>query len=144
MTNREKVLKGLECLSDENNICSKDTCPYYMFEGCVPEISHDALELLKKQPQWISVEDRLPENAKHLGAFCPRYYVQTEFGMTEGWYNPDRGKWYVLLWFIYAQPGLYLPRFVDLEHGDIPLVSDKVKVSHWMPLPEPPEVLKHD
>lgn len=56
MTNREKVLKGLECLSDENNICSKDTCPYYMFESCVPEITHDALELLKEPETRITVD----------------------------------------------------------------------------------------
>lgn len=57
MVGYEKVLKGLECLSDENNICSKNACPYYMFESCIPEISHDALELLKKQSQCTSVEE---------------------------------------------------------------------------------------
>ena len=53
MIDREKVLKGLECLSDENNICSKNICPYYIFESCVTEISHDALELLKEQEAQI-------------------------------------------------------------------------------------------
>ena len=33
---------------------------------------------------WIPVEERLPENAKHKGAFCPRYQVSTKFGVTEG------------------------------------------------------------
>lgn len=47
-----------------------------------------AIELLE-QTGWIPVSERLPENAKHKGAFCPKYYVMTEFGQTEGWYNPD-------------------------------------------------------
>lgn len=59
MIDREKVLKGLECLSDENNICSKNTCPYYMFGSCVPEISHDALELLKEQQETIELQGSL-------------------------------------------------------------------------------------
>ena len=133
MTNREKVLKGLECLSDENNICSKDTCPYYMFESCVPEITHDALELLKKQSQWISVEDGLPEEEinpltmdfKEVLCFCDfggiprRTDVRTyKFGkrcvMEEGHF-----------W-----------------HEGTPM--DEV-VTHWMPLPEPPEeVMQND
>ena len=115
MTDREKVMNGLECLSNENNICSKNTCPYYMFESCVPEISHDALELLKKHPQWIRVEDRLPEVGKVVLAFGTR---SATTGMFQGvCKRNDRWLW----------------KKHTIKH-----------VSHWMPLPEPPKEVEQD
>ena len=69
---------------------------------------------------WIPVEERLPENAKHKGALCPKYYVMTKYGETVGWYNPDYESWFVLLWFV-------TERFdeidIDLERGSIPKVA---------------------
>ena len=84
---------------------------------------------------WISVKDRLPPNADHPGAFCPRYQVMTKYGVTDGWYNPDYGCWYTLVWF-------YLGRKtfddIDFERGDIPGITDKIEVTHWKKMPEPP------
>ena len=90
---------------------------------------------------WISVKDRLPPNAEHLGSFCPRYLVKTEFGVTEGWYNPDRGNWFVLLW---SMLGRFDLRDIDIERGDRPGVSARVAVTHWMPFPEPPEEVQDE
>ena len=85
---------------------------------------------------WISVKDKLPPNADHPGAFCPRYQVMTKYGVTEGWYNPDKGCWYTLVWF-------YLGRKtfddIDYERGDIPGITDKIEVTHWKEMPEPPK-----
>ena len=85
---------------------------------------------------WISVKDRLPPNADHPGSFCPRYHVMTKYGVTEGWYNPDKGCWYTLVWF-------YLGRKtfddIDFERGDIPGITDKIEVTHWKEMPEPPD-----
>lgn len=85
---------------------------------------------------WISVNDRLPPNADHPGAFCPRYQVMTKYGVTEGWYNPDKGCWYTLVWFLI---GRYTEDDIDMERGDIPKISSKIEVTHWMPLPELPK-----
>lgn len=47
MTNLEKVIKGLECLSNDEACCGFD-CPYYDF-NCEEKIAQDVLELLKEQ-----------------------------------------------------------------------------------------------
>lgn len=90
--------------------------------------------------EWISVKDRMPENASHLGAFCPKYMVATKYGATEGWYNPDQKSWYVLFWFMTDR---IVSCEIDFERADVPRVvkvSESAEfVTHWMPLPEPPK-----
>lgn len=94
-----------------------------------------AIEALKQPAQqWIPVSERLPDNANVKGAFCPKYYVTTEFGQTEGWYNPDAGGWYVLLWFMDAR---FEEWNVSLDRGTVPKLVFGVPVIAWMPLPEP-------
>lgn len=68
---------------------------------------------------WIPVEERLPENAQHKGAFCPKYDVLTKYGATIGWYNPDFESWYVLIWFMTDR---FLETEIDFERGDVPKV----------------------
>ena len=84
-------------------------------------------------PGWISVDEKLPDNAKHKGAFCPRYRVLTQWGETVGWYNPDKGWWYFLLWYTDGVG-------VDFEHGDDPKLAHEKNgakvVTHWMPMQE--------
>lgn len=93
---------------------------------------------LQSVNSWIPCSERMPENADDPGAFCPKYYVNTRYGVTEGWYNPDFDVWFVLIWY-------YTRRFLDheisLERGDVPKVCAMMKsdVTHWMPLPAPPE-----
>ena len=89
---------------------------------------------LLNQTEWIPVTERLPENAKHKGAFCPKYYVMTEYGVTEGWYNPDVKCWYVLLWFMDVR---FEEWNINIDKGDIPKLVKNVPVIAWMPLPEP-------
>lgn len=91
---------------------------------------------------WVFVEDRLPENAKHKGALCPRYQLMTRYGVTEGWYNPDFESWYILIWFMTER---YLESEIDFERGIWPKIvrcENKVNDRHsivmaWLPLPEP-------
>lgn len=96
---------------------------------------------IKQEPRWIPVNERLPENAKHKGAFCPKYYVMTEYGVTEGWYNPDVKCWYVLLWFM---DGRFEEWNINIDKGDIPKLVKNVPVIAWMPLPEPYEEDKEE
>ena len=88
---------------------------------------------LLNQTEWIPITERLPENAKHKGAFCPKYYVMTEYGATEGWYNPDVKCWYVLLWFMDEQ---FKEWNINLDRGDVPKLVKNVPVIAWMPLPK--------
>ena len=91
---------------------------------------------------WIPVGERLPENAKHKGALCPRYQLMTKYGVTEGWYNPDLESWYILIWFMTER---YLDSEIDFERGTCPKIvrcENKVNDRHsivmaWRPLPEP-------
>lgn len=89
---------------------------------------------LLNQTEWIPIAERLPENAKHKGSFCPKYYVMTEYGVTEGWYNPDTKCWYALLWFMDEQ---FKEWNINLDKGDIPRLVKNVPVVAWKPLPEP-------
>ena len=87
---------------------------------------------------WISVKESMPENAKHPGAFCPRYLVYTDFGITEGWYNPDRECWYGYVSFMVDSNKLDV-RNIDLERGDVPKRVKNLPVKYWMPMPEGPK-----
>lgn len=101
------------------------------------EIVKDA-PTIEPKPQWVPVTERLPENAAHPGAFCPKYMVMTKYGVTEGWYNPDKESWFMLFWFMTER---LLEHEINFESGDIPRVV-KVPlhmgiVTAWLPLPEP-------
>lgn len=92
-----------------------------MCDGKATELTA-ILSMIEEQPkteEWIPVEERLPENAKHRGAFCPKYQVKTKYGITEGWYNPDTESWYCLFWFLV---GRYDETDIDFEKGDKPKV----------------------
>lgn len=108
-------------------------CGQYTY---ISGVSREKLELIDNYEHndgWISVEDRLPDNAKHKGAFCPRCRVWTKYGETVGWYNPDNGGWYVLLWFMTER---FLESEIDFDRGDIPKVlffQNKDFVMAWRP-----------
>lgn len=72
-------------------------------------------EVVMTLPQWISVNDRLPEVGKVVLAFGTR---SATTGMFQGVCKRNDRWWW---------------KKHTIKH-----------VSHWMPLPEPPEVLKHD
>ena len=63
---------------------------------------------------WISVKDRLPDNT-----FPPRdvlvyHYWGGEMCIDRAWYSPEKNRW---------------RSFIGMN----------LKVTHWMPLPEPPK-----
>lgn len=113
-----------------------DTC-----DKCAEE--HNQLaEWLKdykrlKAGGWIPTAERMPDNANDPGAFCPRYQVMTESGVTEGWYRPHDngigGQWYALFWFMSEQFEIWN---VDFERGCVPKVIGNTRVLAWAPIPE--------
>ena len=125
MKTPEEIKKGLTCAIDgcmEPEVCER--CPYNIKADVmchVSEMANDAIALIErleserdaaldKVPKSISVEERLPENdAKYL-VYMPDYRLHE---VAE--YYGD-GEWLAV-------------DFTNLTRH----------VSHWMPLPEPPE-----
>ena len=70
--------------------------------------------------QWIPVTERLPEDGRPVLVFCENTTIQG--GATRHIGSLDSGKF----WFLKTQPELASFPFHDW------------KVTHWMPLPEPP------
>ena len=140
MTEREKVFDALRnCVTEPK---CKD-CPWEDCEkiGCkrttVPvTLLLDTLNLLKEQqkqrffvdsdgkitplpiqPQWISVKDRLPEQSG---------YVLTCYG-----------DYHTINVFSYSKKHRAFN-----AHDCLPTAENNVDVTHWMPLPKPPERVK--
>ena len=85
----------------------------YEDTGLTPE----EIEKLRGQlPRWIPVEERLPEDR---GDVLVAAYWHERWGVYMGWCAPERAAW-----------------SVHVGIGD----RNDVAVTHWMPLPEPPEV----
>lgn len=88
-----------------------------------------AIEALKKEngvmvQEWISVEDRLPEESGlHITFGCTAMPVRWLHN-----FDKDMGKFGV--WWDYDTDGKKHPRYRFIEAEDI---------THWMPLPEPPK-----
>ena len=108
-------------------------------------------EIIRKHMNdgWIPVERELPPNAKYKGALCPRYQLDTKYGVTEGWYNPDLESWFVLVWFMTER---YLNGEIDFENGAHPKIvrcENEVNEKHrivlaWRPFPEPYQAERSD
>lgn len=121
MKNKE-IAQALRCCASGE---SEEECPFtkkYGCDGC-PKVSADLIERLtaenaalrEKVPQWISVEDRLPEvwiNEEDDVLVNYMIYSQ-DFGVDIGNYHANAKRWLCMA---------------------IPCT-----VTHWMPLPEAPE-----
>ena len=99
---------GTCALCDHVNVCLE--------KGCAIERSADAIEeLLAKVPQWISVEERLPEPYQNV--------------LTCAWklFGPDRKR---VCGIDYV-----------LDNGEWACGGESYKtmVTHWMPLPKAPK-----
>lgn len=97
MTDREKVIKGLECCITDGLDCPND-CPY--IGDCNRKQLHtDALDLLKAQePHIMTLEEWREWKRKPLSQRDPVYYVDNK-GLGS-WINPNDQL------FIYATPEL--------------------------------------
>lgn len=111
-----------------------------------------AIAALREQPRWISVEERLPNAEQEVRVLCKaswnscyRYQCQAFYepkGMLRensnyGWdyeccseYSEEDDDYFV-------NPGWY-ERIHNWDDYSAVGIADEV--THWMPLPEPPEV----
>lgn len=110
MRTPEEIKKGLEiCIADEN---CRD-CPYK--NGyCDMQLERDALSYIQQleaqQPRWISVGERLPEDDGYVLCHC-----------NDG--SPD------VVCMYYGDGEFLTPELDNVSHI----------ITHWMPLPQPPE-----
>lgn len=130
MADIEKVIKGLEvCTKHEMGVRANDCldCPYIenigfnQFRCKSEEMKMDALELLKEQPHWIPVEERLPKSmANKVIVYLQHEDYVPEIGY--GHYEKYKGE---EMWY-------------NLE-TDEQFIKRGYKVTHWMPMPKSPE-----
>lgn len=87
MIDREKVIKGLECCSEEEidgcNFC--ELCPYHGV-GCVDSVLKDALELLKAQKPVEPVQDMVGDTLFWVCGRCGHDICSTD------WYCANCGR----------------------------------------------------
>lgn len=117
MKTPEEIKKGIECCTCPTSDC--DQCPYHKVgDGdCVDEVKHDALAYIRqleaRVPRWIPVEERLPDIDEEV-------LVCTNEGLYKVAQYSGADKFWTL----------------ELNQMVWGMVAG---VTHWMPLPEPPE-----
>ena len=130
MTEKETVQALRQCAKSDCSSCGM--CPIFPDRECVEHLATAAASLIErltaenaalreKVPQWISVEDRLPEAWKNEEDNTVINYMiySPYFGVDIGNYHKEAGTWLCMA----------LP----------------CTVTHWMPLPDAPsEGGKHE
>ena len=90
----------------------------------IQDLRRENAELRARVQEWISVDDRLPEESGLYITFgCTAVPVRLPHN-----FDKDMGKFGV--WWDYDTDGKKHPRYRFIEAEDI---------THWMPLPEPPK-----
>ena len=127
MTEKEKeIVQALRCCAKglgHDDACEnckvgeiQDRQEYIEFAAAnvIERLTDENAALREKVPQWISVEDRLPEAWKNEDDVLVNYMIYSPyFGVDVGNYHKEAGTWLCMA----------LP----------------CTVTHWMPLPEAPE-----
>lgn len=108
----EEIKKGLEACAGDRCDC----CPYRSFAGdCVEFLCMNALSLVKQLEvqitKWISIKDRTPEDGQKVIFINDKYPSITMQGIYHADKTPDT------------------IRVLGFGLGN---------VTHWMPMPEPP------
>ena len=124
MTDKEIIQVLRICATHIEKGCG--LCPQMKYVRCTERLADEAITMIErltaenaalreKVPQWISVEDRLPEAWKNEEDNTLINYMiySPYFGVDIGNYNKEAGTWLCMA----------LP----------------CTVTHWMPLPEAPE-----
>ena len=113
MKTPDEIKKGLEACSADECHGYHVGCPYYNFSArCMQDMAADALayiqQLEAKVPQWISVDDRLPQD-----------FVSVLAHMTDAGEFPDVRE-------AYAVCGMFF----------FPALHEHHPVDYWMEMPE--------
>lgn len=89
------------------------SCHWSTCNECLAEVLYNAG--YRKQ-EWISVEERLPEPNTNVLIYV---FFHNQWQIVKGWLS-------------------YCDKKFHISNSDYPSLTD-IPVTHWMPLPEPPE-----
>lgn len=103
-------------------------CPYWNGSAmCKPELCNDAIaciDQLEKKTKWISVKERMPEHGTDvLVLTAPGTLSLGQNCVVAEYIHPRMEK-----------SGVFINFYARYDDKNI------LAVTHWMPLPEPPEV----
>ena len=101
------------------------------------------IEKLRAQlPRWIPVTERLPEERVLVNVLWVNRVPEPYYEKIKGIPFSDTACFYRKRWYWDS------PVVIDLlaEYGkdEFDLVDDAVEITHWMPLPKAPEVMKNE
>lgn len=108
------------CDPEKNTVCKKNSCKTLCFHTTFPEFADALAETPAPQLRWIPVEERLPE-LQSWGAST------VVLGLIKSKNAPSLNKLHDLTLCVYCDNGIWS------------MPGRYVAITHWMPLPEPPE-----
>lgn len=143
--NTEELATALRlCAGSE---CEGCPCVYIAETGgnCDDYVKRKAADMLEKlaaaedakKPEWISVKDRPPEEAEPVNVTwvnrCPAPYYSkiknVEQTATAVYFNR---KWY---WY----SNVCVDMLEEYGQNAVDLLDENIEITHWMPLPDPPQ-----
>ena len=155
MKKPDEIKKGLECcISPGLDVC--DECPYQGdecnklenlkdFQAYIRQLEDHIRDLTKmiakdanvptSHPKWISVKDRLPPDLEEVlilvkeTEFYGQYKEFSKSYFCQYIGCVDDGDWFT----VWCHGHRYIKDTAKEPY------SDKLEVTHWMPLPEPPK-----
>ena len=137
MKTPDEIKKGLECCI---KFLACEYCPY--FESC-SEMEEDALAYIQQLEKELAQERAIKKSTLSMDADGVSWCIE------KGWISveerlPEEGKFVLLQYAKNAQnPTLHARNTMAVgryEYGMFLVEGCSVKITHWMPLPEPPEV----
>lgn len=94
-------------------------------------------KLMGKVPRWIPVEERLPEERVLVNVLWVNRSPEPYYEKIKGVPFSDAACFYEGRWY-WDSPVLF-DYLAEYGKDEFDLVDDAVEITHWMPLPEPPE-----
>lgn len=98
-------------------------------------VAKESVELLERR--WIPVEERLPEERVLVNVLWVNRGPEPYYEKIKGVPFSDAACFYEGRWY-WDSPVLF-DYLAEYGKDEFDLVDDAVEITHWMPLPEPPE-----
>lgn len=100
---------------------------YWMDDKLILDVFNDVIEIVKQHSEWISVDERLPDSDCYVIVYCDGGNV------TKSFFTTDRE--YLRL----SRNSRYTRKAYGKNSGYFAISHDDgYKVTHWMPIPNPP------
>lgn len=87
--------------------------------------------------EWISVKDRLPENLKPVNIVWANEDPEPYYEDIKGKPFVATGHYCNVKWWWFS--ATCEDNLAEFGESEVDIVDDVIKITHWMPLPEPPK-----